>query len=424
MRKSARAAAAAGHAVGRRRLLFSAAGLETRARPVYVRGAGQAPVRRRRPDGEEQDTFESLSGAAIDAALASAGLEREEITQVVVGNMLSPVLQRQSQLASLITSRNSLDLCDTMTIDAACGSGGSAVRAGMASVMSGMHRNVLVLGVEILTGAGVSSSEVTSALAQASDMKHEGGKGETFVSLNDRLMQLYLKEYPNMDRSDFFYFSQNAHRNAQHNANAALQSAITMDDYAGSRLLAKEVNLYDACPTANGAAAIVLSSDGHIDDHVRLAGSDTRTDQIHLDERPQPLSMAALAQSTSEALAQAGCESIRDVDIYECHDAYSIMSCLSLEVCGAAPAGQAAARARAGEFAVDGGWLPISTFGGLKARGHPVGATGVYQMAELYEQLHGIAPPEIQVAGNPRVGLTNSFGGAATTVATHVLTRG
>ena len=383
--------------------------------PVYVRGVGTSKVTRR---PAQDDTFEALSRVAIEEAIASSGVPRDQITALCVGNMLAPVLQHQNQLASVISSRNQLQMIDTLTVDTASGSGGAAVRSGVLALLSGFHRNVLAVGVEILTATNLESSTVTRGLAQASDWEHEGSKHETFMSLNDTLMQLYLERYKQVCREDFFYFAENSHRNAVYNAHAAFQKAITAEAYQASAQLGSVVRMLDACPTANGCAAVVLSRDGCLGEDVRVLGSDCRTDNITLQARKDPLDMEAVRLSTSHVLQQAGIR-LQDVSVYETHDAYTIMSALALESCGFVPRGQAVEFAKAGEIRVD-GRLPINTFGGLKARGHPVGASGVYQVCELYRQLTQTAPASIQVK-NARYGLTSSFGGAATTVVTHLL---
>jgi len=389
---------------------------------VFIRGESLVPVTR---EPGSLDQLVEMSGKVINDLISQSGVAVEDVSMLIVGNMLSPILQRQSQLASYIASKSNLvhgnrgggTGIDTLTLDAACGSGGQALRAGLMAILSGFHENVIVLGVESMIDQ--DKNLVTRGLAQASDWKEEGGKGATFVSLNDSMMTAYIETYQNsIDPDDFYYFSKNAHKNALTASHSVMKKDIDINDYKSSMLLGKNVKLYDACPTCNGCAGVLLSRKGVIGQDPIVSGSDSRIDNIHLKSRENLLAMEALKTSVDSALAQA--EITRDqVSIYEAHDAYSIMAALSLEVCGFVAPGGALKFAKNGNIGL-GSQLPISTFGGLKARGHPVGASGVYQIVEAVTQLKGSAG-ENQVKNVKNV-LCSSFGGAATTVASNVLT--
>lgn len=380
-------------------------------RRVFIRGLDLHKV-----NNDAHCTLESMAAKTVSNALLDAQMARKEIGCVVVGNMLSPILQKQSQLASLVCQAADLELKDSMTLDAACGSGGSALRAGVMAILSGLHDNVLVVGIEQMKHP--SRSELTSALAQASDWKLEGSQGATFVSLNDLLHTLYVERYgQNVNPDDFFYFSQNAHSNAMTSAHALLAGKpLNLDAYLSSKRLGDNVRLMDACPTANGCAALVLSSQGVRGEHPVVLGSDCRTELLSISKRKDPLVLRGVQESVNTVFAQAGITA-QQVDVFEAHDAYSIMSALSLESTFVAP-GEALRFAKSGAIKLD-GQLPMSTFGGLKARGHPVGASGVYQIGELCLQLRGQAGKN-QVK-HAKIGLTSSFGGAATTVITHAI---
>lgn len=317
--------------------------------------------------------------------------------------------------ASLVAQSAGLRLKDTLTIDTACGSGGSVLRQGMMALLSGMHDTVVLVGVEYMKHP--SRDELTKALAQASDWEREGSRGATFVGLNDMLHVHYCNRYANsLDPDDFFYFSKNAHANAVTSKHALLRKPVSFDEYKSSKLLGERVRLFDACPTANGCAAIVLSVHGTRGQDPVVLGSDCKTDFLTLDKRPDPLRFLAVEQSVRQALKQANC-SVDDVSVFEAHDAYSIMGALSLESTFVLP-GEGVRFAKSGEIGLNGS-LPMSTFGGLKARGHPVGASGLYQIGELMMQLKQEAG--MNQVKNAKVGLTSSFGGAATTVTTHVI---
>jgi len=388
---------------------------------AFIRAASMVPVTRE-PGSLEQ--VANMSSQVIQDLIAKSGIDVEDVGMLIVGNMLSPILQHQSQLASYIGSKSNLvhdnrgegTGIDTLTLDAACGSGGQALRAGLMSLLSGFHDNVIVLGVESMIDS--DKELVTKSLAQASDWDEEGGKGATFVSLNDLMMTKYIETYKNsISEEDFFYFSENAHRNAMTASHAVMKKQIDMKDYTSSMLLGKHVKLFDACPTCNGCAGVLLSRNGTLGQDPVISGSDSRIDNIHLKSRQNLLAMEALKTSVDFALKQAQV-SKNDVSIYEVHDAYSIMAALSLEVCGFVSPGEALKFAKEGKIKLD-GELPVSTFGGLKARGHPVGASGMYQVVESVLQLRGLAGAN-QVKNVKHV-LCSSFGGAATTVASNVI---
>ena len=169
-------------------------------RRIFIRGQHLFKV-----NNEANHSLESMASETIVNAMRDAKVQPEEVSAVIVGNMLSGVLQKQSQLASLITEASGLQLAETFTIDTACGSGGSAFRAGCLAVLSGLHDTVIVAGVEEMKSA--PRDELTKALAQASHWKEEGAKGATFVGLNDLLHVLYCEQYPQVDPLDFYYFS-------------------------------------------------------------------------------------------------------------------------------------------------------------------------------------------------------------------------
>jgi acetyl-CoA C-acetyltransferase len=290
------------------------------------------------------------------------------------------------------------------------------------AVASGLHETVVVAGVEQMTH--VEAKTVTKGLATASDWEQEGAHGATFVSLNGALMSMYKEKFA-VDHEAFGIFSMNAHNNASSSAHATLQKRLGPNDYRSSAVITDPVRLLDACPTCDGAAAVVLTANRDLARRegsnacVRLAGSGAATDILCVMDRPQPLHLSAVEKSTQQALSHAQVD-MSMVDLFELHDAYSIMACLCLESAGFALPGQGTQFANDGHLALN-GILPIATFGGLKARGHPVGATGVYQTAEVFLQLTRAAGAN-QVKG-AEVAMTQNIGGAGASVYTHVFVR-
>jgi acetyl-CoA C-acetyltransferase len=241
------------------------------------------------------------------------------------------------------------------------------------------------------------------------------------VGLNALIMRRYMYEY-GWKHGDFASFPINAHANAMHNPFARLHEKITVEKFEKAGMVATPISLLDASPIGDGAAAAVIvpadkvsSAPGH--PRIRVAGSGAATDTIAIHSRKDPMFLQAAYESARRAYAMAGC-SPEDIDLFELHDAFSIMAALSLEACGFAERGQGPRLGLDGEIGV-GGRIPVCTRGGLKARGHPVGATGMYQIVEVAQQLRGECG-DGQVQG-ARLGMAQNIGGSGATILTHIL---
>ncbi len=382
-------------------------------REIAILGVGQTPI------GEHWNlSLREIAGEAILAALNDAG--RDRVEGLFVGNMLSGVLSRQENLATLIADWVNLKYIEAVKVEAACGSGAAALRAAIMAVGSGEMESAIALGVEKMTET--KGVDTTAALAEAADADYETIHGLSFVALNALVMQRYLYEY-GWKHTDFAPFSINAHANAINNPFARLREVITEDDYKKARMVAEPINLLDASPIGDGAAAVVvvpaenIKTNGRVRRLVTIIGSASATDTIAIHDRRQITWLAAAEKSARRAYSQAGLGPA-DIDFFELHDAFSIMSALSLEACGFAEAGQAPKLALDNEISLT-GRIPICTMGGLKARGHPVGATGIYQIVEVVQQLRGEAGPN-QVDG-ARIGMAQNIGGSGSTIITHIL---
>ena len=381
-------------------------------RKVAVIGIGQVPV-----DEHWDKTLVELAGEAVFAALHDAG--RDKVDGLFVGNMLAGQLDKQTQLGALIADWVGMRGIEAMTVEAACGSGALALRTGLMAVGSGLMDSVLAVGLEKMTDA--STSETTAALATAASANWESVHGVTFVSLNALIMRRYMHEY-GWKHADFAPFSINAHANGAHNPNARFQRPISKEVYTKARMISSPINLMDASAIGDGAAAALIVPAESLNDQgprpmITIAGSSSAIDALAVHDRHDPLWLAAGEKSAREAYRQAGITP-RDVDFFEVHDAFSIMSALSLEACGFAERGQAPRLGLEGEITPE-GRIPITTMGGLKARGHPVGATGIYQIAEAVQQLRGEAGPA-QIDG-AKIGMAQNIGGSGATIITHIL---
>ena len=378
-------------------------------RDVVIIGIGQTPV------GEHwEKSLRHLAHDAIMAAMRDAGIETADA--LYVGNMLSGQLAGQEHLGALIADFIGLRGIEAMKVEAACASGAAALRVGLMAVASGMQDVVLVCGVEKMTDA--LSDEVTSGLATAADQEYEVSQGISFVGLNALLMRRYMHEY-GVTKDQFAPFTVNAHRNGVNNPYAMFRSPVSESAYARASMIADPINLLDSSPVCDGAACVVLApaSMYRAKAKAQILASAVATDSLAVHDRRDPMTMDAVALSSQKAYAEARLTPA-DIHLFEVHDAFSIMAALSLEAAGFAPRGRAVDMARAGEIGI-GGRLPVATMGGLKARGHPVGATGVYQIVEVVEQLTGQAGAN-QVQG-ATIGMAQNIGGSGATVVTHIL---
>lgn len=378
-------------------------------RQVAILGVGQTPVR------EHWDlSIRQLAVAAGRAAMADAGVER--VDAIFVGNMTSGQLNQQHQLGALVADYLGQYGVEAVRLEAACGSAGSAMRQGIIGVASGEMDTVLVVGVEKMTESPMR--ETTAALATAADADYEVIQGVSFVGLNALIMRRYMHQY-GCRHEDFAPFALNAHANGAKNPNAMFQEPISQKEYERGRVVADPITLYDASPVGDGAAALLLVPAEKAPHAVRVIASASATDTLAIHDREDPLWLKAAEQSARAAYAQADIRP-ENLDLFELHDAFSVMAALSLEACGFAERGQGVWLAQSGEIFPD-GRIPISTMGGLKARGHPVGATGLYQLVEVTLQLRGEAGAA-QIDGIQSA-MTQNIGGSGATVVTHILQR-
>ena len=381
-------------------------------RQIAILGIGQTKV-----DEHWDKSLKELGGEACFAALQDAGIQKVEA--LFVGNMLSPLVDGQNQLGTFLSDWIGLWGHEAVKVEAACGSGAAAFRAGVMAVASGEIESALVVGVEKMTDK--AGHDVTAALATAADADYEVEQGVSFVGINALVMRRYMYEY-GWKHADFAPFSINAHANAMHNPNARLHMQITTQEFERSNMVATPINLLDASPIGDGAAAAILVPAEKVSSipgrpRIVLAGSGAATDHIAVHSRKDPLFLSAAYDSAMRAYEMAGVTP-QDIDLFELHDAFSIMTALSLEACGFAERGQGPRLGLENEIS-PGGRVPICTRGGLKARGHPVGATGMYQIVEVTQQLRGECA-ETQVR-DARIGMAQNIGGSGATVLTHIL---
>lgn len=382
-------------------------------RDVAIIGVGQTEV------GEHWDTgLRHLALEAIEAALADAGVP--QVDALYVGNMLSGRLSKQEHLGALLADFAGLRGVEALKVEAACASGAAALRMGYVAVAGGLADIVVAVGVEKMTDT--PNPDTTAALAAAADADYEAAQGATFVTVNALLMQRYMYEY-GYSHQDFAPFAVNAHRNAVNNPHAMFPFPVTADGFGEAKIICDPIGLLDSSPICDGAAAAVLAPLGAARNlptaSVRVAASAVGTDALAVHDRRDPLTLGGARLSTQRAYEQAGVGP-EEIDLFELHDAFTIMTALSLEAADFAGKGEGVRLALEGEIGIEDG-VPVCTMGGLKARGHPVGATGLYQVVEVVQQLRGLAG-ENQVQ-NARLGMAQNIGGSGATAITHILER-
>jgi len=380
---------------------------------VSVIGIGQTKV------GEHWDTsIRHLAWYAIEAALDDA--DTTSIDALYVANMMAGTLSHQDHLGALVADFAGMRGIEAVTVEAADASGGAAFRQAVLAVKSGLVETAMVVGVEKITDQSGSAS--LTAMSTAMDADYEAIHGVTPAALAALMMRRYMYEY-GLELTDFSGFSVNAHANGSSNPNAMFRNLLKPERFASGPLVAEPVSLFDQAPLGDGSAAVIITSSQRAVDMVpkpvAVIGSALAIDHIGLHDRPDILHLGAAEVSAQKALNEAGLTP-DDVDVFELHDAYTILAALSLEASGFAEQGKGWQLARDGEIGRD-GKVPISTFGGLKARGNPAGATGVYQIVEVCQQLRNEAG-DCQVEG-ARIGMTQNLGGTGATAVTHLFRR-
>ncbi len=378
-------------------------------RRVSIVGIGQVPVKERHTEG-----LRMLAAQAVKEAMEDASVD--EVDALFAASLLADELQGQKHIAALIADEVGLRNVEALEVRAAMASGAAALRMAFLSVASGDADLAVAVGVEKM-----SEGVAAPVLAKALDAEKEQRDGATMITKNADLTRLYRERYKHPE-DGLAGFAVNAHRNARNNPNALFNDRrVTKRTVMRSRFVHEPLRLFDCAPICDGAAAVVLAprdeARAYTSQPVHILASSVATDRFRAADRSDPLWLEGAFISAQKAFRQANVNR-EDVSLFEPHDAFSIMSCLLLEAVGFAEPGEGWRLAADNEIRLR-GKIPISTMGGLKARGHPIGATALYQAGEITLQLTGRAGKN-QVR-NPRVALMQSVGGVASTVVTHVL---
>jgi len=376
---------------------------------VYVSSVGYTQV------GDHWE--KSLLDLAVEAARkAMKGTPRTKPEQIFVGNMFSSLGAGQEHLGALLASALGLAGTPAIKVESACSSGGSAFNVAYALLKAGAIDSALVVGVEKMRD--LEQEEVSRALAMAESAEYTQFVGATFAALNGLLARYYMEKM-GVSRDELSSIPVIDHANAVTAGHAQFRKAITPDVVSRSSMIADPLRLFDCAPVGDGAAAVMLVNDKTASSRRKMAevlGGKITTTQFSIYERKDMLDFGATRDAFNGAMKEAGLGP-RKVNLLEIHDAFSVVGALSLEAMGYSKRGMGSKDAKEGKYSM-GSEFPINTFGGLKARGHPIGATGVYQIAEAYLQLTGQAGKN-QVDGAD-FAVTQNIGGVDTTSAVHV----
>jgi acetyl-CoA C-acetyltransferase len=391
-------------------------------RPVVIAGIGMIPFERR-----DEDSLVDMLAAASLRAMDDAGLGNRPVDAVYVGNMASGLFNHQVSVASSLVDRLNLMPAAADRIENGPASGGSAIKNGFLAVASGYYDVVLVAGGEKMRE--VIGPKATDIVAAMTHPQAEYIYGVTLPAMAGMFARLYMEQY-GITRDTLADVSIKNQANGLLNPYAHIQMKITKEGilthpqaHINNPVVADPLHLYDCCPVSDGAAAVLLTTPEIAKELkkpiVSLAGVGQATDTQTLQERADPTDLKAVTLAAQKAFSMAGIKP-KDIDVAELHDAFTILEIAESEHAGFFKKGEGGKAVSAGETQI-GGKLPINPSGGLKARGHPVGATGVAQVVELVWQLRGEAGErQVQNAAN---GFSLNFGGFGNNVLAFVLRR-
>lgn len=382
-------------------------------RDVCVVGVGTTKY------GRHDLSARELMASAAQAALASSGLDPARLQSAFFGNAFG-MAEKQGHLGPLIMSALGLEGVPATVVETACASGGTAFHHGYREVAGGFSDAVLVGGVERVSM--LDTLTATTYFAYGSDYTYEGGTGCSFPGLYATMARGYFQKHGATEQ-DLAAVAIKNHANAVHNPVAHLPKAITLEDVMGSMKVADPLKLYDACPFSDGAAAAILCSEETArqltDTPIYVEASERRGSIASLHDREDLTSLPGAVAASKAALARAKLQT-DDIDFFEVHDCFTIAEVVASEDLGLFPRGTGAKEAVAGTTRL-GGRRPINPSGGLKAKGHPVGATGVGQIVEVHEQLLGEAGG--RQLDEPMRALTHNVGATGGTVVVNILAR-
>ena len=366
-------------------------------------------------------SFRAIGIEAGLKAIADAGLAGDEIDGLFIGNMSAGRFVNQQHIDALIADYSGMasNHVPAVRVEAGDASGGVAFRQAVMAVASGMHDTVLVGGAEKMTD--LDDASVNSIVDATADAEWEAAMGLTFPSLHAMIARRLIHDGI-ATREEIASVSVNSHAHGALNPDAQFRKAITLDTVLKSGPVAEPLGIFDCAPISDGAAAVVLcpleKAKEFTDSYVKVAAVAQASDTLALFQREDITTYGATVAAANRAYEAAGITAA-DIQVAEVHDNYTVGGILAVQDLGFAKRGEAGKTFLEGGYQVGAGKLAVNTSGGLKARGHPIGATGVAQIVEIAQQMRGAADKR-QVA-NPRYGLAQSVGGTGSAVTVSIL---
>ncbi|WP_254529197.1 thiolase C-terminal domain-containing protein [Natrinema gelatinilyticum] len=381
---------------------------------VRVAGTGLTPFGNK-PERTSRDLFAEASVVAFE----DSAVPRDDVEAVLYGNFMGELSEHQGHQGPLMAEAAGVRAPATR-YESACASAGTAVREAVKRIRTGENDVLLVGGAERMNNLGTAGA--TEALAIAADDLWEVRAGMTFPGAYALMAQAYFDEFGG-EHEDLAHVAVKNHANALTNDKAQYQRAIEVSDVLEAPPVSEPLGLYDACPISDGAAALVLTSEEYAADHdldapVAITGTGQGGDRMALHDREHLARSPAARRAGVEAYADAGIDA-SDVDLAEVHDCFTIAEVLALEALDIESIGEGISAARDGRTTADGD-TPINLSGGLKAKGHPVGATGASQIAEVTKLLAGTHPNSDHIP-DATTGLAHNAGGTVASATVHVL---
>jgi len=377
---------------------------------VCVIGAGSTKY------GKLADSISDITIQASVEAIDSAGIDPKEIKAGYISNVFG-VADKQVHLGPVVMSNLGISERPSLSIESACGSGSVSFREAFANVAAGFYDVVLVTGVEKVTHTGTEWT--TTYFSYCSDFFYEGQAGASFPGLFASMARAYLTEFKATEE-DLAMVAVKNHENGFLNPKAHLRKKITVDDVMNSAVVASPLKLYDCCPFSDGASSVILCNEkfakDHTKDYIRVIGSGRGGSPAALQGREHLTTIPSTKIAAEAAYKMAGITP-KDIDFAEVHDCFTIAEIVDTEDLGFFEKGKGVEGVREGQTARNGG-IPINPSGGLKSKGHPIGATGVGQVVEVFDQLTGKAGE--RTIKDAKIGLTQNFGATGASCAVHI----
>ena len=380
------------------------------ANTVCILGAGSTKY------GKLSESIIEMSLEAAKEAIESAGITPKDIQAGYISNVFG-VADRQVHMAPVIMSNLGIPYVPGLTIESACGSGSVMFREAYANVAAGFYDCVLGLGVEKVTHTGTAHS--TTLFSYCSDFFYEGGNGASFPGLFASMARAYMNTH-RATEEDLANVAVKNHENGLLNPKAHVRKKITVDEVLKSPVVASPLKLLDCCPFSDGASAVILCSEEFAKKsgkpYVQIIGSGRGASPAAVQGREDITTIPSTVNAASQAFKMARVQP-KDIDFAEVHDCFTIAEIIDIEDLGFFPKGKAAHAVRDGATRRN-GEIPVNPSGGLKSKGHPIGATGVGQVVEVFDQFTGRAGE--RTVPDAELALTHNFGATGASAAVHI----